>query len=418
MGYNIYIDCTHTYNSGLNTGIQRVVRNISTYISEISSELNVTIDCVILRDRQYYKFTDFPKINHKNNQIKNKLKSFYITIRDLLPTFISKYLYSPLFIGKLNKLIDRLLFYKAPKEQNPVILNENDIILFIDTTWLNNDYKTLAHLKNNKVKLISLIYDIIPITHTQFCTKDLTNILVNWYKNATPYIDSYISISNTVQEDVYNYIKTNHNKNINKDRFDYFYLGSDFNPKQNEISQNLKNIFESENIYLTVSTIEPRKNHKYILDTFELLWSKGIDVKYIMIGRVGWNSDEFVMKIKTHKEYNKRLFLLSDINDTELVYAYHNAKALIFASYIEGFGLPIIESLYNNLQVLCSDIKIHREIAKDFVTYFDLENNSSLADIIVKDNFNKEIKNFNLYSWKDSTKSLIEKVIIQAEKIK
>jgi len=418
MDYNIYIDCTHTYNSGLNTGIQRVVRNIATHIPSVSSELNIAIDCVILRDHQYYKFTTFPEINPKNNKIKNKLKSFYTTFRDLLPSSIAKYLYSPTFIGKLNKLIDRLLFYKAPKEQNPVIFNENDIILFIDTTWLNNDYKTLASLKSKKVKLITLIYDIIPITHSQFCTKDLTNILVDWYKNSTPYIDSYIAISNTVKEDLYDYIKTNHNQNINKDRFDYFYLGSDFNPKQKDISQNLKNIFESQNIYLTVSTIEPRKNHKYILDTFELLWSNNIDVKYVMIGRVGWNSDEFITKIKTHKEYNKRVFLLSDINDTELVYAYHHSKALIFASYIEGFGLPIIESLYNNLQVLCSDIKIHREIAKDFVTYFNLEDKKSLFNIIINDNFNKDIDNFNLYSWKDSAKDLITKVILQAKNIK
>lgn len=75
-------------------------------------------------------------------------------------------------------------------------------------------------------------------------------------------------------------------------------------------------------------------------------------------------------------------------------FSYKNAKALVFASYTEGFGLPIIESLYNQLQVLVSDTPIHREIGQENVSYFDLNDVNCLVDLIERNAFIKVIKDF------------------------
>lgn len=416
MKHKIYLDCTHTYNSGLNTGIQRVVKNICKNIPEVSKKLDLEIVSVVLKEQRYYRFTDFPEINNTNNKLKTKLKYFYIKVRELLPNFISNYLHSPSLTTRLNKLTDKVLFHKSIADDNIVNIEKEDILFLIDTTWLNNNYTLLEELKTKKVKIMVLIYDIIPITHHQFCTQDLTNSLSHWYKNILPYIDSYIAISHAVKDEVYHYIETNYNKEIRYKNFDAFHLGSDFNLRSIDnisISDDFKKIFSSCDTYLTVSTIEPRKNHTYILDTFESLWEQGIDVKYVMIGKIGWESDEFIQRVKTHKEFNKKLFLLTEVNDMELVYAYKNSKSLVFASYTEGFGLPIIESLHHNLQVLCSDIQVHREIGKEFVTYFDLDDKDSLLSIIKTDDFNKNLKEFKSWSWKESTEDLMQKVLKQ-----
>lgn len=103
--------------------------------------------------------------------------------------------------------------------------------------------------------------------------------------------------------------------------------------------------------------------------------------------------------------------MLNNIDDELLLYAYKNSKALIFASFAEGFGLPIIESLYNKLQVLASNIDIHKEIGKDKVSYFDLDDTNSLVELIEKDNFYKNIDDFKWINWEESTKQLINKVL-------
>ena len=414
MQKKIYLDCTHTYNSGLKTGIQRVVKNIVKHIPQVQEDLNMQIIPVVSKNDTYFKFDTFPEIKDKKNIIKVILKNFYIKFRSMLsyilPKTMSEMLYTPKVNVFLSTQVDKFLFAKKIDNINQVTLNSDDTLILMDAIWLHNDYKKFQKLKKNRIKIIAIVYDMIPISHPQFCTVDLTNFLKDWYQNATEYIDGYIAISKSVQAEVHNYIKENIKPDIGYEKFDYFYLGSQFENKNIEgnISLSFQEIFTQNNTYLSVSTIEPRKNYEYTLDTFEKLWKDGFDVKYVIIGRIGWKVESLIERIKSHKEYNKKLFLLNNVNDTELVYAYKNAKALIFASYIEGFGLPIIESLFYKLPVLASDIAVHREIGQERINYFDLSDSNSLLSIIK----NKKIKNvasFFWQNWEKSTKELILK---------
>lgn len=414
MSNKIYLDCTHTYNSGLNSGIQRVVKNIVKNVPEVAKEIDVDIIPVVSISNQYYSFDAFPEVNQKNNSLKLFLKKLYTKLRAfivfILPSKLNNILYHPNIGNFLNKLTDKILFSKKIDTDKLVTLESNNILILIDSTWLNNNYKQLDKLKQKNVKIVAVIYDIIPISNPEFCNIDLTISLKDWYKKATKYIDGYIAISNSVKEDTYTYIKENINPNIDKKKFDYFYLGANFDVKYDEknVSKSLKNHFNNPNTYLTVSTIEPRKNHAYILDTFDRLWNSNEDITYIMIGRIGWNTESLISRIKSHKEYNKRLFLLEDVDDNSLVYAYKNSKALIFASHTEGFGLPIIESLFYKLPVIASNTPVHREIAKENATYFDLSDTHSLLSIIKNQNI-KPVNDFIWQDWHQSTKELILK---------
>lgn len=414
MPNKIYLDCTHTYNFGLNTGIQRVVKNIVKNIPQVSKELGIDIISVVSISNQYYSFSTFPEVNKKNRSFKLFLKQAYIKTRHILdfmlPTKFKDILYHPNIGIFLNKLTDKILFSKKINIDKLVTPKSNDILILIDTTWLDNNYKQLENLRQSGVKIVAVIYDIIPLIHPEFFTKDLVIFFKDWYKKATKQIDGYIAISESVKEDTYVYIKENINPNIEKEKFDYFYLGTNFSTVYDEkkVPDSFKNYFKTANAYLTVSTIEPRKNHSYILDTFDRLWDNNEDVTYIMIGRIGWNTESLMKRIKSHKEYSKKLFFLEDIDDNSLVYAYKNSKALIFASHAEGFGLPIIESFFYKLPVIASDTPIHREIAKEKATYFNLSDTHSLLSIIKTKNI-KPVNDFIWQDWHESTKELILK---------
>lgn len=53
------------------------------------------------------------------------------------------------------------------------------------------------------------------------------------------------------------------------------------------------------------------------------------------------------------------------VSDQELWYLYRNASAVLVPSLAEGFSLPLVEGLAADVPVICSDIPVHREIAKD-----------------------------------------------------
>lgn len=416
----IYLDCTHTYNSGQNTGIQRVVKNIVQNRFEVSKLFGIEIVPVVFYNKEYKKFDRFPDIRATSSIKKYKVKNILKKVLSFFRKFFSKvkviddFLHNPKFILKLNSYYERV-FVSYHVEDEKVEFSQNDILLFLDATWLNSEYKFYESLKNRYgIKIVATIYDLIPINQSQFCSVDLTLTLKDWFEKSINLVDAYIGISKFVQKECYEYIKNSLNSDVLESKFDYFYLGAnlkDFDLSKVDIRDDFKNIFNTKNVFITVSTIEPRKNHKYIVDSFDKLWEKGVDVRYVIIGKVGWEVDDFISRVKNHKEYNSRLFLLENIDDEHLLYAYKNSKALIFASFIEGFGLPIIESLHNKLQVLASDIDVHREIGRDFVSYFNLNDINSLIKLIEDDNFNKNIDDFKWISWEESAKDLVEKVL-------
>ena len=198
----------------------------------------------------------------------------------------------------------------------------------------------------------------------------------------------------------------------------YFYLGSELHP-ENEDDDQLPNIFvKNDPYFLVVGSIEPRKNHNLILDAFEILWQEGKMVNLVIVGGHGWKSGAFINRVKIHPMYKKRLFMLRSTTDAELALLYSKTLALIFASMVEGFGLPIVEAFQRGARVICSDIPVFREIASENATYFDPASPISLARKI-SDTYRPfewtmpqvDAKFVSWITWKQSAEQLITKLL-------
>ena len=126
----------------------------------------------------------------------------------------------------------------------------------------------------------------------------------------------------------------------------------------------------NEKIFLMVGTIEPRKGYDLVLDTFDRIWNQESEDKLCIIGKPGWNMEEFIVRLRNHPEAGKRLLLLDHASDGVLLEAYQKTDALIQASAGEGFGLPLIEAGQYGKPVLCSDIPVFHEVGRENVLYF------------------------------------------------
>jgi glycosyltransferase involved in cell wall biosynthesis len=132
--------------------------------------------------------------------------------------------------------------------------------------------------------------------------------------------------------------------------------------------------------------------------------------------------DDFLYKIKNHPERNRNLIYLNHPNDRTLQSYYLNSWALIYPSYDEGFGLPIIEASYYNLPLIVRDKEVFREIAGDNAYYFkDTKEPFDIYQAILnwmrleRQKSYPQSKNINYLSWRDSTKWLLE--ILNSKKI-
>ncbi len=135
---------------------------------------------------------------------------------------------------------------------------------------------------------------------------------------------------------------------------------------------------------LTVSTIEPRKNHLALLSAWEQLRANGLpDLKLIVVGESGWHSKE-VIKAFTPWMERAQLFHLEAVPASELRVLYRHARATVCPSLAEGFGYSGTEALRSGGRVAASDIPAHREIYGAVAHYFNPYSAASISDCLHK----------------------------------
>ncbi len=443
MKNKLYIECTHTYGTEILTGIQRVVRNIvheAQLIGQSSDDL-VVIPVIIVDDR-FVAIEQLP--NHGYEQsIKSERQSIIGRVVSYVRFSVQYLLHSRMFITLLKVLRNRsprlfswlknsyikfkLLFIgKNTLSQLPSVdFEKGDVLLMLDSSWHMPIWKAIDQAKSQSAFIVFTAYDLIPISHPQFCDEYLVKVFSDFYAKAIQQANGFIAISESVKKDVEHYIQQVAPNLIKQKQFSYFHLGADFHqPLENiKIRDELINLYRSNSQhYLTVSTIEPRKNHVYLLDAFERIWHESeLAVTLTIVGRVGWKVDALMERINQHPELGHRLFVFHDLTDAELSYCYDHSTALVFPSFIEGFGLPIIEAIQHRLPVIASDIPIHREVGQDHIMYVDLNNQDSLVGVvksIAQSGVAKDYHitdDFNWLSWRLATEQLLARLIVMKE---
>ena len=125
--------------------------------------------------------------------------------------------------------------------------------------------------------------------------------------------------------------------------------------------------------FVVLGTIEPRKNHLLLLHVWrQLVAELGESApQLVVIGQRGWECEQVVDLLDRCLALKGHVTELPRCDDRELATWLTHAQALLFPSFIEGFGMPLVEALTLGLPVLASDLPVFREIAGDLPVYLD-----------------------------------------------
>ncbi len=258
--------------------------------------------------------------------------------------------------------------------------------LYYDAVLYANKKGIFQELKKHNIKIAFVIYDMLPIEFPNYFPDGTPDLHQDWSKVVLNISDFIICISEAPAESVIDFMKKNkiYNKNL---KIEVLHLGSDITSVKHKEGLTKEDLILFKKIsarpyFLMVSTLEPRKGHWQVIKAFEILWQKGLDFNLVIVGKKGWKVEELIKYIKSHPEFNNRLFWLGYVSDDLLELLYKKALATIIASENEGFGLSVIESAYYKTPIIARDIKVFREIANDGAFYF---RNSKSAKVLAED---------------------------------
>lgn len=118
--------------------------------------------------------------------------------------------------------------------------------------------------------------------------------------------------------------------------------------------------------FVTVGTIEPRKNHAFLLDLWEEM---GMDAPPLFLcGSRGWNNDAVFARLDALPQ-DHPVRELPGLSDPALAALVQGSVGTLFPSFAEGFGLPPLEAVQLGSRVLCNDLAVIREYLGDNAVY-------------------------------------------------
>lgn len=164
---------------------------------------------------------------------------------------------------------------------------------------------------------------------------------------------------------------------------------------------------------LSVSSFDPRKNFRRLIEAFNNIEDKTIKLYIIGMQFQAFNTPDL------KDLQNENIVMPGYVDDNRLNELYRNALFSIYPSIYEGFGIPPLESMVCGCPVIASKIEAIEEICESAVLYIDPYDISDITDKInllasdadLRDNLKqKGYQQVKKYSWEKSAKKVIEVV--------
>lgn len=274
-------------------------------------------------------------------------------------------------------------------DDTPIQVSAGDIFYGLDLC--PNEVPPNAHLlrdlRRHGVQLHFMVYDLLPITHTDMFVAGAKPWFSHWLRTVAELADGLICISRAVADTLLAWIEQEGITRAGPLQVSWCHLGADLpraagaTPLSAAETSVLARLAQRPSL-LMVGTLEPRKMHGQALDAFELLWQRGDDATLVIVGKLGWKMGLLGERLRQHPQAGQRLFWLEQASDTVLLQLYRQCSALLAASVAEGYGLPLIEAAQHGLPVIARDIPVFREVGAGHAWYFDADGSQALAEAL------------------------------------
>jgi len=190
-------------------------------------------------------------------------------------------------------------------------------------------------------KTIVTIHDLSFVRFPEMTMPGMLRYLNKWVPASVQRADHVIAVSEATRQDL---IQLYHTP-PEKISVMYHGVGAEFMPINTTPQQAMRQKYNlgQQPYFISVGTIQPRKNYLTLMKAFNQLPLKAHALKplLLIIGGRGWHDEEII----TAMQAQANIRWLGFVPDTDLPALYRAATAMVYPSYYEGFGLPVLEAM-------------------------------------------------------------------------
>jgi len=276
-----------------------------------------------------------------------------------------------------------------------------------------------TNIKAN-VPTIQTLHDVIPLTEVDHPPADSSKIFYYRIKNMLEYSEKIFSVSE--------YSKQMCIKLFPEavDKIEVVHQPIPIYDDEKELAQNsivqnsvlTKYGLESENYLFYVGMLEKRKNIKLLIESYLAVADK-VNIPLVLAGALGYGKEEFISYLKDDR-YKGKIIYLNYISNIEKLVLLKNARAFVFPSLSEGFGLPPLESMSMDTPVLTSNVTSLPEVCGNAALLVNpysikelaegIENitlNNQLREDLLKES-QKNIKRFTYTNFRENINRVVD----------
>jgi glycosyltransferase involved in cell wall biosynthesis len=165
-------------------------------------------------------------------------------------------------------------------------------------------------------------------------------------------------------------------------------VGSSFVPQPsipNEAEEIRRRFGVSRDFLLAVGSLQPRKNMVRLIRAYAKLRSEREDFRpqLVIVGRKLWLASEIFDEVKRQR-WADDVILTGYVADEDLPALYRAARAFVYPSLFEGFGLPPLEAMACGTPVVTSDVSSLPEVTGDAALLIDPNDERALANALIE----------------------------------
>lgn len=293
----------------------------------------------------------------------------------------------------------------------PRVLKKHNIEFFIST----DGYMPLSLT----IPSVNVIHDI----NFEHRPKDLKPSVAGYYKKYFPrYAETATRLATVSEFSKSDIIKT---YGTAESKIDVVYNGAniDYTPVDEVKKEEIKKKYTlGEDYFIFIGSLHPRKNVARLIRAFDTFRATNISkMKLLIVGEAMFMTDDIkeAYEMTTFKE---DIIFTGRVSTEDLHLLLGSAYAMVFVPFFEGFGIPILEAMYCDVPVICSNVTSMPEVGGDAVLYADpylraeiveamntiVENPDLREDLINKGRIQRQ-----KFSW-DKTAELLWKSVLKA----